>query len=510
MVAEGVVLLGVQHFEQGAGRVAPEVHAHFVDFIQQKQRVARAGLVQALQHFAGHGADVGAAVAPDFGFVAHAAQRHAHVFAARGARDGLAQRGFAHAGRPHQTEDGGLDFVHALLHGQVLQDAFLDFFQPEVVGVEHFFGVGQVMFDARFFRPGQARQHVHVVAHHAGFGGHGRHQAQLFQLVFRLFQRLFGHAGGLDALFDFFNVRTVFAFAQLFLNGLDLLVQVEVALVFLHLALDAAANALVHVEDVHLALDFFQQRLQAFLHVGHFQHLLLDGQLQRHVRGDGVGQALGFGNAGDGIEDVGLNLLELGVLLELLRDGAAQRLGLGGVGGRGRFRRHGQYGGLEKLAVFHALQRRALLALHQHFHRAVGQLEHLQHSANAAGGVQVGHGRLILAGSALRHQGDAALSAHGRFQRLDALGPPHEQRDDHVRKHHHIAQGHQRHVHRLGRQQGQCGHEAGNPCSKEVSGIGGAPGNFKTPPSPRRARAPPPKCSAAMHLAGQNFSLLYQ
>jgi hypothetical protein len=81
VVAEGVVLLRVQHFQQRAGRVAAEVHAQLVDLVEQEQRVAGAHLGQALQHLARHGADVGAAVAADLGLVAHAAQRHAHELA---------------------------------------------------------------------------------------------------------------------------------------------------------------------------------------------------------------------------------------------------------------------------------------------------------------------------------------------------------------------------------------------------------------------------------------------
>ncbi|MPM47184.1 hypothetical protein SDC9_93892 [bioreactor metagenome] len=36
MVPEGVVLLGIQHLQQGGGRVAPEVVAQLVDFVQQQ------------------------------------------------------------------------------------------------------------------------------------------------------------------------------------------------------------------------------------------------------------------------------------------------------------------------------------------------------------------------------------------------------------------------------------------------------------------------------------------
>jgi hypothetical protein len=66
----------------------------------------------------------------------------------------------------------------------------------------------------------------------------------------------------------------------------------------------------------------------------------------------------------------------------------------------------------------------ALLALDQHLHGAVGQLEHLQDGGDAADLEHVLDLGLVLGGGLLRHQHDAAAGFHGRFQRLDALGAP--------------------------------------------------------------------------------------
>jgi hypothetical protein len=157
VVAKGVVLLRVQHLQQRARRVAPEIGAQLVDLVQQEQRIARTNLAQALQHLARHGADVGASVPADFGFVAHAAQRHAYVLAPRGFGNRLAQRGLAHAGWPHQAQNGRLDLVHALLHGKVFKDAVLDLIEAEVVFVEHHrFGVAQIVLDLGLLAPGQS------------------------------------------------------------------------------------------------------------------------------------------------------------------------------------------------------------------------------------------------------------------------------------------------------------------------------------------------------------------
>ena len=105
VVVEGAVLLRIEHLEQRRGRIAAEVGRHLVDFVQQEQRVAHAALGEILNDLAGHGADVGAAVAADLGLIAHAAQGHAHEFAVGGARHALAQGGLADSGRTDQAQD---------------------------------------------------------------------------------------------------------------------------------------------------------------------------------------------------------------------------------------------------------------------------------------------------------------------------------------------------------------------------------------------------------------------
>ena len=100
----------------------------------------------------------------------------------------------------------------------------------------------------------------------------------------------------------------------------------------------------------------------------------------------------------------------------------------------------------------------ALHTFDQHFYGAVGQLEHLQdagHTTHVEHVVRLG---LVLASSLLRHQHDLAPLFHGRLESLDGLGPAHEQRDHHVRKHHDIPQRQQRQRDRIGRKNGMAGH----------------------------------------------------
>jgi hypothetical protein len=189
-------------------------------------------------------------VATDFGLVTNAAERHAYELAVRRLGDRLAERGLADARGADQAEDGRLDLVDALLHREILDDALLDLVEAVMVGVEHLFGFAQILADTRLLAPRQADQGLDEIADDGGFGRHRRHQAQLLEFALGLGQAFLAHAGGLDLLVQFFEVGTFLAFAEFLLDGLDLFVQVVLALALFHLALDAAADALFDLEDV--------------------------------------------------------------------------------------------------------------------------------------------------------------------------------------------------------------------------------------------------------------------
>jgi hypothetical protein len=53
VVAEGVVLLGIEHFEQRRDRVALDAAAQLVDLVEHHHAVARAGLADRLDDVAG-------------------------------------------------------------------------------------------------------------------------------------------------------------------------------------------------------------------------------------------------------------------------------------------------------------------------------------------------------------------------------------------------------------------------------------------------------------------------
>ena len=85
VVAEGVVLRGVEHLEQRGARVASPVGADLVDLVEQEDRVHGPGLGDGADDAARLRADVRAPVATDLCFVADAAERDPHELAPEGA-----------------------------------------------------------------------------------------------------------------------------------------------------------------------------------------------------------------------------------------------------------------------------------------------------------------------------------------------------------------------------------------------------------------------------------------
>ena len=130
--------------------------------------------------------------------------------------------------------------------------------------------------------------------------------------------------------------------------------------------------------------------------------------------------------------------VELGVALELLGDGPAQRLD----------RRRVLLGLLDRLGlgleigivIEEAGDPHPALALDQHLDRPVRQLQQLQDVGEHADAKDPRGLRLVLRRVLLAGEQDLLVVLHHRLERAHALLAADEQRHDHVRKHHDVAQ----------------------------------------------------------------------
>src|SRR5204863_9964801 len=99
-----MILARVKHFKQRAGGIPAEVGAELIDFVEHDDRIASADAPQFLDQTTGHGADVGSAMAADFGFITHSAETDAGKFSAERIGDGLTKARFADARRAEEAE----------------------------------------------------------------------------------------------------------------------------------------------------------------------------------------------------------------------------------------------------------------------------------------------------------------------------------------------------------------------------------------------------------------------
>jgi hypothetical protein len=104
VVAERVLLLGVEHLEQRRRRVAAPVAPHLVDLVEQQHRVGHARLAHRLQHAPRLRPHVRAPVPAHLGLVAHPAERDARERPPQRPRHRPRQRRLAHPRRPDEAQ----------------------------------------------------------------------------------------------------------------------------------------------------------------------------------------------------------------------------------------------------------------------------------------------------------------------------------------------------------------------------------------------------------------------
>ena len=302
MVAESVVLLRIEDFQQGGRWIAAPVGADFIDLVEHKDGVFDPRALEGLHNAARHCADVGAAVAANLGLVPHPAQAHPRELAVQRPRNRLPQRGLAHTGRSHQRQNraGAFNFaslqiglVHLiqtallaqLAHRQEFQDALFDVFEVVVILIQHFAGVADVEIVLGQRLPRHRRQPIQVRFDDPVLGGLRRHLLQTRQLALRLLLGLLRHPRFVDllaVLLDF--VTAIFALAQFLADGVHLLAQVVFALRLLDLLFRLLLDLLADFAHFQLVRQHLHQMLHLLRQPVGLKKLLRLFHIDAHVR----------------------------------------------------------------------------------------------------------------------------------------------------------------------------------------------------------------------------------
>ena len=137
VIAEGVVLFGIENLEESGGWIAAVVGADLVDLVEHENGIRGLGLIDSLDDAAGERADVGSAMPADLRLVAHSTEGDSDELAIESAGDGTAQRCLAYSGRADEAEDRTFHLCAAqLAHGEVFEDALFDLLQIVVILVK--------------------------------------------------------------------------------------------------------------------------------------------------------------------------------------------------------------------------------------------------------------------------------------------------------------------------------------------------------------------------------------
>ena len=167
-----------------------------------------------------------------------------------------------------------------------------------MVSIQNFLCFDQVFFHFAAGIPWHLKHPVDISTDNRSFGGHRRHHFQFLQLSFGFFTRIFRHFGRFDFAFQrLVLVRRVIHFAQFFLNRFHLLIQIVLALAFLHLFFDTIANAFLNLQQVNFRFHHRHQIFQTLGDIKHFQYRLFVSEFQWHMCRDGVSQTCSIFNA---------------------------------------------------------------------------------------------------------------------------------------------------------------------------------------------------------------------
>src|SRR4029450_2891506 len=361
VVAEGRLLLGVEHLEHRARRVAAPVCTHLVDLVDQEDRVPRLGVAQRADDRAGQCADVCPPVTSDLCFVADAADRDAGELAAERLRDRMAERGLTDSGGADEAEDRpGEVALLELRDREVLDDPVLDLVEVVVVGVEDLARLDEVEVVLRLLVPGEADDPLDVRADDPVFGRGRRQFLEPPQFAIDSLARLLRERPFVRAVPELRDLGLLWVgLAELLLDRLQLLAQEVLALRGLHLRLDLVLDLRAELRHFELAVEDHEHRPQALLDVVQLEQLLFLVGLQSQRRGAEVAERARVVDVGRGerellgevrdeadqaseeVPDVLRERLRLGCLLVDVRDldEAAEKVRLprarAGTAGRG-------------------------------------------------------------------------------------------------------------------------------------------------------------------------------
>ena len=148
--------------------------------------------------------------------------------------------------------------------------------------------------------PRQRHEPIEIRTYDAVFGAGLWHFRKPVELAVGGLFDVFGHTRGIDLRPQLVGLGLLRVYlAKLFLDGAQLLTQIEFALVLLHLALNIALDLVAELDDFELFGQQQGQLAHPLCGIAFFEQGLTVGRLEAHRRGDEIGQHHRIGDVGD-------------------------------------------------------------------------------------------------------------------------------------------------------------------------------------------------------------------
>ena len=412
VVGETMVLMRIEHLQQGAGGITSEVAADLVEFVEQDQGIARTRAADFLHEPSRHGSDVGATVPANVCFIVHAAEADADKFPSQRTRDALAQTRLADAGRSQQQQDGAVPVRFEFAHGEMLDEPAFDFFHAVVVLIENFLGMVQVQIVLGGNVPGQVGERLDVLRDDARLGTACGECIEAFEFALGLLHDQRWRGGGGQFLTQAGgDVRGFPAtFAEFLLDHFHLFLQIRPALLIAELLVHILLDFLLQFRDVQLVRHLGLDGADAFGNIEFLENGLLFGGGQFQSTRDEIRELATVIEIAHQHADLFRHILLVGKIAQgRIPESIHGSFPLRSVRvGRGMQHLHiGQHvgDGLGGCSELHALQHiddedgvvLAFLDLTQHLHR----------DANA---IEIRHARFVLGLAALREHADGLVA----------------------------------------------------------------------------------------------------
>ena len=445
MVAEVIILLGIQHFEQRRRRITSEIISELVDFIQHDDRIAGARLLHRLDETTRHRPHVGTTMTPNFSLVAHAPQRDPNKLASHGPGNGSTQRRFPYTGRSRKAKDGSATVVSKTAHTEVFQNSILDRLQMRVIGIENLPGIVQIEAIRRAAVPGQIHHPVKIVPNHLSLGAIRMHPLQTTQLTSRFLLAVGGELRFLDLHPIFIElIASSIVFTQFGLDGAKLLPKKGLPFFRGHLLFGLGLFFGLQARRFEFTTKQTINFAETYNRILDFQDTLRLSDGERQMGGDEISQSTRSFDGGDHRENFRRKIFQGQQLLNPASNRTKQILGLGVPLELIIVR---QRRGAHPKGVFilnRGVDSRLGDPLNDGLDPAILEPSKMRNGRNGPHCVKtIGSGIRIL-GVSLHHQHDEAMARHGVVEHADRLRAGHEKRQRHVGEQHELAQGEHR------------------------------------------------------------------